>query len=100
MRTGGSAAVRTLGIRNLLDHPALRGLQTVTALAAMSDDTVRVLYCLVKGATSFMRISLSVNNNVYDLMEMVHDMGKNGILRGTDVPDLFVWKVRTTLRLE
>ncbi|KAK2465751.1 hypothetical protein APHAL10511_002295 [Amanita phalloides] len=31
---------------------------------------------------------------------MIHQKGKNGILRNTDIPDLFVWKIRTTLRLE
>jgi hypothetical protein len=66
----------------------------------MPDDTVRVLYCLVKGATSFMRVSLSVDDDVYDLQAMVRNMGKNNILRDTDVPDLYVWKVRTTLRQE
>jgi hypothetical protein len=66
----------------------------------MPDDTVRVLYCLFKGATSFMRISLSVDDDVYGLQAMVRNMGKNRILRDANIPDLFVWKVRTTLRLE
>ena len=66
----------------------------------MPDDTVRVLRCLVKGGTTPMKISLSVDDDVDDLKEMVHDRGKNGILRDTDISDLFVWKVRTTLRLE
>lgn len=69
-------------------------------LAAMPDDTVRVLRCLVKGATIPMKVLLSVNDDVDDLKAKVHDFGKNGILRGTDIQDLFVWKVRTTLRLE
>ena len=46
-----------------------------------------------------MKISLSVDDDVDDLKEMVHDRGKNGILRDTDISDLFVWKVRT-LRLQ
>ena len=47
-----------------------------------------------------MKISLSVDDDVDDLKEMVHDRGKNGILRDTDISDLFVWKARTTLTLE
>lgn len=70
---------------------------TVT-LAAMPDDTVRVLRCLVKGTTAPMKISISVNDDICDLKAKVHNMGKNRILRETDIPDLFIWKVRTTLR--
>ena len=66
----------------------------------MPDDTVRVLRCLVKGAKIPMKILLSVDNDVDDLKAKVHKMGKNSILRATDIHDLFVWKVRTILRLE
>lgn len=69
-------------------------------LAAMPDDTVRVLRCLVRGVTIPMKVTLSVDDDVDDLKAMVHQRGKNGILRHTDIQDLFVWKVRTTLRLE
>lgn len=69
-------------------------------LAAMPDDTVRVLRCLVKGATIPMKVSLSVDDDVDDLKAMVHQRGQNRILRGTDIQDLFVWKVRTTLRVD
>ena len=62
--------------------------------------TDRVLRCLVKGATIPMKVSLSVDDDVDDLKAIVHDRGKNSILRDTDIQDLFVWKVRTTLRLE
>lgn len=64
------------------------------------DDTVRVLRCLIKGTSIPMKISLSVDDDVDDLKAMVHESGKNGILRETDMRDLFSWKVRTTLRLE
>jgi hypothetical protein len=70
------------------------------ALAAMPDDTVRVLRCLIKGATIPMKVSPSVDDDVDDLKAMVHQRGTNGILCDTDIQDLFVWKVRTTLRLE
>ncbi|KAK2460049.1 hypothetical protein APHAL10511_007926 [Amanita phalloides] len=60
----------------------------------MPDDTVRVLRCLVKGTTIPMKISLSVDNDVDDLKAMVHNTGKNGILRDADIPDLFVWKLK------
>ena len=67
---------------------------------AMPDDTVRVLRCLVKGATRHMKISPSIDNDVDDLKAIVHERGKDGILRDTDIHDLLVWKVRTTLRLD
>jgi hypothetical protein len=47
-----------------------------------------------------MKVSLSVDNDVDDLKAVVHNMGKNRILRDADIPDLFVWKVTITLRLE
>ncbi|KAF8221560.1 hypothetical protein L208DRAFT_1414824 [Tricholoma matsutake] len=59
----------------------------------MPDDTVRVLRCLVKGATIPMKVSLSVDDDVDDLKAMVHQRGQNLILRGTDIQDLFVWKL-------
>ncbi|KAF8330657.1 hypothetical protein F5887DRAFT_1178530 [Amanita rubescens] len=60
----------------------------------MPDDTVRVLRCLVKGATIPMKVSPSVDDDVDDLKAMVHERGKNGILRDTDIQDLFVWKLK------
>jgi hypothetical protein len=71
--------------------------QTPTILPAMSDDTVRILRCLVKGATIPMKILVSVDNDVDDLKAVVRNAGQNS---DTDLPDLFVWKVRTTLRPE
>jgi hypothetical protein len=64
----------------------------------MSDD-IRVLRCLVKGAKTATKISLSVDNDVDDLKEMVYNENKNRVLRDADIPDMHVWKVRT-LRLE
>ena len=74
-------------------------MQTRNTLAAMPNDT-RVLRCLVKGATIPIKVLISVNADVDDLKKMVYEAYKNRILRDADIPDLFVWKVRTTLRLE
>ncbi|KIL62257.1 hypothetical protein M378DRAFT_108566, partial [Amanita muscaria Koide BX008] len=60
----------------------------------MPDDTVRVLRCLVKGTTIPMKVSPSVDDDVDDFKAMVHQRGKNGILRDTDIQDLFVWKLK------
>lgn len=53
-----------------------------------------MLSCLVYGASNFMMVSIPVDKLVYDLKEMVHNKGKNGALRDTDVSDLFVWKLK------
>lgn len=66
----------------------------------MAGGANRVFRCLIQGATVAMKVSLPIDSDVDDLKETVHERGKNTILRGSDIQDLFVWKVRTTSRLE
>jgi hypothetical protein len=82
------------------DHLAPHESAAHNTLAAMADHTVRVLRCLVKGGTIPMKLSISVDKDVDDLKEMIHERGKNGVLQDTDIQDLFVYRVRTTLTLE
>ena len=51
--------------------------------AAMPDDTVWVLCCLVKDAITPMKILLSVDDDIDDLKAMAHERGKNSILCDT-----------------
>ena len=66
----------------------------------MSEDTVRVLRCLLKGASVPTKVSISVNSDIDDLKAAVHEQVKRSVLRNNDVQELFVWKVRAILRLE
>jgi hypothetical protein len=66
----------------------------------MSEDTVRVLRCLLKGAAVPTKVSISVNSDIDDLKAAIHEQVKRSVLRNNDVQELFVWKVRAILRLE
>ena len=65
----------------------------------MPNDT-RLIRCLAKGTTIPIKVVIPVHAGIDDLKKMVYEAYKNNILRDADIPDLFVWKVRTILRLE
>jgi Crinkler effector protein N-terminal domain len=61
----------------------------------MPNNTVRVLRCLVAGDTTTFKVTATVDNDVDDLKELVHE---KGIDASKDIlaKNLVLWKVRTS----
>jgi hypothetical protein len=53
-----------------------------------------VLHCIIQGEAATFTISISSSKDIYELKPLVHAKAHNGLLGGTDVKDLVIFKVR------
>jgi len=59
-----------------------------------SDDSSFRLRCLVEGEATVFTVTVSVNDEIGDLKELVLEKRKHGALHSVDAADLVLWKVR------
>jgi len=59
----------------------------------MPDDTIRALWCLVEGDLTPFQVYAPLFMNIAQLKKLIHEEGKDGVLRGIDAKDLKLWKV-------
>jgi hypothetical protein len=61
--------------------------------AAIADDTIHILWCLVEGDSTVFEVTASVNASINRLKELVREKGKNGALGNIDAKDLVLLMV-------
>jgi hypothetical protein len=61
--------------------------------AAIADDTIHTLWCLVEGDSMVFEVTASANASINRLKELVREKGKNGALGNIDAKDLVLLKV-------
>lgn len=61
--------------------------------AAMADDTIHTLWCLVEGESIVFEVTASANASINRLKELIREKGKNGALGNIDAKDLVLLKV-------
>jgi hypothetical protein len=61
--------------------------------AAIADDTMHTLWCLVQGESMVFKVTASANASVDQLKELVREEGMNGTLGNIDAEDLVLLKV-------
>ena len=62
-------------------------------MATMSDVAPRSLWCLIDGESTPFKVIAPLNTDIYNLKELVREMGKNRTLRNVLAKDLVLWKV-------
>ena len=78
-----------------LIQPQGTSVSSVSAVATMPDDQVRVLIGLVEGHSAVFQVKVPSNKSVLYLMKLVWEEKKKGALRDVDASDLILLKVST-----
>ena len=60
----------------------------------MADDAPRALTCLIEGDSSLFPVSVTGDENIMVLKDLIREKRKNGVLSNVDAADLTLWKVR------
>jgi hypothetical protein len=63
--------------------------------AAMADDTIRTLWCLVEGESMVFEVTVSANASINRLKTLVQEKKDKGSLRDVNAADLVLLKVST-----
>jgi hypothetical protein len=64
----------------------------------MTDNQIRVLFCLLHGETAFFQVKAHVDNSVLELKELIREK-KHNTLRNFDANELFLYQVNNVFTI-